>query len=306
MKAISVLGSANIDYITDVIQFPKPGETVSATNYRIENGGKGANQAVAAARLGLKTRFIACVGSDMIGKKMLEYWKEDNIDISAVTTIDGVNTGCAQICVDSNGENSIVVASGANGYLSEEVIDRHDKVLKYSDYLLLQLETPIQTSTQAAKIVKENRGTVVLNPAPAKDVPDELLKLVDIITPNETEAYSLTGIRVTDQASAQQAAKILHGKGIQTVVITLGSKGAFISDQGTLPKIIPGYKVKAVDTVAAGDTFNGALLVYLSEGYSIDRAIQFAHAAAAIAVSRHGTQRSVPNRSEVLELLATC
>lgn len=303
MKKVVVLGSANVDYITDVIQFPNPGETISATEYRVENGGKGANQAVAAARLGLKTTFICCVGSDKEGAGMIDDWRKDNIDVSTVSIIDSINTGVAQICVDSSGENSIVVAPGANMYLSEVIVDKHSAILASSDYLLLQLETPIQSNIYAARAFKKTRGTIVLNPAPAKEVPDELLEFVDIITPNETEATSLTGIKVTDQLSAERAAIVLHNKGIKTVVITLGSKGAFISERDSFSKIISGYKVQAIDTVAAGDTFNGAMLVYLSEGFSVEESVQFAHAAAAIAVSRQGAQRSIPERNEVLDFL---
>lgn len=303
MKKITVLGSANADFKSQVLTFPKPGETVMATNYCFEHGGKGANQAVACARLGAPTSFISCIGADLLGTKMLEGWKLDKIDVSGVNIIDGVDTGSAQICVDSSGENFIVINSGANRFLSEIHVEKSLKLLANSHYLLLQLETPEEASIAAAMRMKAGGGVVVLNPAPAKHVSELLLSSVDIITPNETEAFFLTGIKVLDASSAKKAAEHFHNMGIHSVIITLGSRGAFVSVEGQQSELVPGYKVSAVDTVAAGDTFNGAFLVALAENKTIAEAVRFAHAAAAIAVSRPGAQDSVPTRDEVEDFI---
>lgn len=299
MGKIVVLGSANADLTSHVHSFPRPGETVIAAESLSENGGKGANQAVACARLKADTALIACVGADSLGRKMLNDWSKDNIDVSGTNIIDDAVTGLAQICIDANGENFIVINSGANRFLSNAVVDQSRTIVDQAEYLLLQLETPIETSEYAAKIVKRNGGTVVLNPAPAKKVHQSMLECVDIITPNETEALSLTGINVNDEDSAALAAAKMHDLGIKVVIITLGSKGVFVSEKDGKSQLVPGYKVSAVDTVAAGDTFNGALLVALSNQYSLVEAARFANAAAAIAVTRNGAQNSIPSANEV-------
>ncbi|RYV03370.1 ribokinase [Shewanella sp. OPT22] len=303
MKNITVLGSSNIDYISEVKKFPKPGETILSTTYRTENGGKGANQAIACSRLGGKTTFISCVGDDKVGSGMLEDWKKDNLSVSSVEIIEDSVTGAAQITIDQKGENNIIISAGANQFLTSDVVEKHQKDIESSDFLLLQLETPTSSNVLAAKVAKQSNSTIILNPAPAKKVPQELLELVQIITPNESEASALTGIKVVDQKSAAQAAEKLHQSGVETVIITLGSQGVLVSNGKEQPKLIPAYTVTPVDTVAAGDTFNGALLIGLSEGKDIYQASDFANVAAALAVSQKGAQRSVPYRNQVEDFL---
>ena len=207
------------------------------------------------------------------------------------------------IQVSDSGENSIVISAGANAYLDESQVEDSKQEIIDSDYLLMQLETPLPGIIQAAELAKENGTKVILNPAPAQTLPDELLKNLDIITPNETEAEILTGIRVTDEQSAVKSATVFHAKGIETVLITLGSKGVYVSQQGK-GEIVPGFRVQAVDTTAAGDTFNGAFVTALLEDKPLAQAIRFAHAAAALSVTKKGAQPSIPTRKETLEFLA--
>lgn len=303
MKKLTVLGSINADHVISVSYFAKPGETLTGHSYQIAYGGKGANQAVAAARLGAKVSFIGCIGDDDIGKAMKTEFEKDGINTRPIKSIANEMTGIAMIQVAESGENSIVISAGANGYLDEAVVAEFESEIAQADYLLMQLETPLPAIIQAAKIAKENNTQVVLNPAPARELPDELLSLLDMITPNETEAEILTGVKVVDEASAKQAAQIFHQKGIQKVLITLGSKGVFVSENGQ-GEIVAGFRVNAVDTTAAGDTFNGGLVTAMLEDKPLDKAIRFAHAAAAISVTRKGAQSSIPTRQETLDFLS--
>lgn len=302
-KKLVILGSINADHVITVPHFARPGETLAGRDYRIAFGGKGANQAVAAARLGMATDFIACIGNDDIGRAMVKAFAEDGININTITTVNGEMSGIAMIQVTDSGENSIVIAAGANGCLNEAIVADFADNIAQAEALLMQLETPLSGILAAAKLAKQANTKVVLNPAPAKALPDELLAQVDMITPNETEAEILTGIQVVDEASAQQAADNFHQKGIQTVLITLGSKGVFVSQRGQKGQIVAGFRVQAVDTTAAGDTFNGALLTALLDDQTLPQAIRFAHAAAAISVTRHGAQPSIPTRQEVDDFL---
>ncbi|WP_087113222.1 ribokinase [Parendozoicomonas haliclonae] len=302
MKNILVLGSVNADHVLRLEHFPRPGETLTGSSYNVIPGGKGANQAVACARLGGQTRFMACVGEDGIGHEMVKGFAADGIDIDAVSLVSGVNTGVALIFVDNKAENCIGIAAEANNCLDEAFVQTHKDAIIESDYLLMQLETPESGIQAAATIARESGTTVVLNPAPARALSDTLLSCVDIITPNQTEAEVLTGIAVHDFDSASQAADLLHGKGIQTVLITMGSSGAFLSQkiEATVQReLISGFKVQPVDTTAAGDTFNGGFLVALSEGLSANEAIRFANACGALSVMKHGAQTSIPLRSDV-------
>lgn len=297
-----VLGSINADHILNLDAFPTPGETVTGHHYQVAFGGKGANQAVAAGRSGAKIAFIACTGDDDIGERIRKQLSCDNIDVAPVRAVKDESTGVALIFVNAEGENVIGIHAGANAALSaEQVADEHARIAD-ADALLMQLESPLESVLAAAKIAHQNNTTVVLNPAPARTLPDELLALVDIITPNETEAEKLTGIRVTNDDDAANAAQALHDKGIDTVIITLGSRGVWASQQGKGQRV-PGFRVKAVDTIAAGDTFNGALMTALLEDKPLPEALRFAHAAAAIAVTRKGAQPSVPWRKEIDEFL---
>jgi ribokinase len=292
-----VLGSINADHILNLDSFPTPGETVTGNQYQVAFGGKGANQAVAAGRSGASIAFIACTGDDDTGERVRKQLKSDNIDIAPVSVVEGESTGVALIFVNGEGENVIGIHAGANAALTTERVDAQRDIIADAQALLMQLESPVESVLAAAKIAHENHTTVVLNPAPARVLSDELLALVDIITPNETEAEKLTGIRVENNDDAACAAKALHDKGIDTVIITLGSRGVWASVNGE-GRRVPGFRVKAIDTIAAGDTFNGALVTALLEGTSLDDAIRFAHAAAAIAVTRKGAQPSVPWRIE--------
>lgn len=297
-----VLGSINADHILNLASFPTPGETVTGNHYQVAFGGKGANQAVAAGRSGADIAFIACTGDDDIGERVRRQLASDNIDVAPVRAVTGESTGVALIFVNAEGENVIGIHAGANAALSVARVEAEKERIAGAQALLMQLESPLESVLAAAKIAHQNHTTVVLNPAPARELSDELLALVDIITPNETEAEKLTGIRVENDDDAANAARALHEKGIGTVMITLGSRGVWLSQEGE-GRRVPGFKVQAIDTIAAGDTFNGAVVTALLEGTALDEAIRFAHAAAAIAVTRKGAQPSVPWREEIDEFL---
>ena len=297
-----VLGSINADHILNLESFPTPGETVTGHHYQVAFGGKGANQAVAAGRSGADIAFIACTGDDDIGERVRRQLERDRIDVAPVRAVNAQSTGVALIFVNAEGENVIGIHAGANAALSVEQVEAEKARIAGAQALLMQLESPLESVLAAAKIAHQHQTTVVLNPAPARDLPDELLSLIDIITPNETEAEKLTGIRVENDDDAAKAARVLHEKGIGIVMITLGSRGVWVSHDGQ-GRRVPGFKVQAVDTIAAGDTFNGALVTALLEGSELAQAIRFAHAAAAIAVTRKGAQPSVPWRKEIDEFL---
>ncbi|USH04494.1 ribokinase [Grimontia kaedaensis] len=298
MNKLVVLGSVNADHVLQVPSFPRPGETMHGRNYQVIPGGKGANQAVAAARLNADIGFIACVGDDPFGVNIRESFKCDGINIGGVKMQADCPTGIAMIQVSDSGENSICISAEANAKLTSEAIEPELERIRQAEYLLMQLETPLDGIELAAQIAKRHDTKVILNPAPARELPEGLLACIDIITPNETEAEVLTGVKVEDDASAKAAANVLHGKGIETVMITLGAKGVYVSQNGE-GQIVPGFRVKAMDTTAAGDTFNGAFVTGLMESMLLESAIRFAHAAAAIAVTRFGAQTSIPSREEV-------
>ena len=298
MKKIVVLGSTNTDMVIAGRKLPAPGETVSGGKFMMAPGGKGANQAVAVARLSRKKgvcEFIAKVGADLFGRETALRMKKDGIDAKLV--IDGKEpSGTALILVDSRGQNVISVALGANGALHEKDIAPYRKDIEDAAVLLLQLETPMKTVCAAAKWAHANSVPVILNPAPAATLPKRLYGCIDWITPNETEAEILTGVKVTDAASAGMATDVFLKRGVKHVVITMGAKGVYCGDGR---RIYPARKVKAVDSVAAGDTFNGALAVGIAEGKSSENAIAFAQNAAAISVTRFGAQPSIPFRREI-------
>lgn len=315
MTQLIVLGSVNADHVLQVPSFPRPGETLIGGNYQVIPGGKGANQAVAAARLNADIGFIACVGDDPFGINIRQDFAKDGINIDGVIVAENTPTGIAMIQVSATGENSICLSAEANNKLTCDQIEPHLEKIRSAKYLLTQLETPIEGIEYAAKVAKESGTRVILNPAPARPLSDSLLACVDVITPNETEAEVLTGITVTDNESAHQAALALHAKGIETVMITLGAKGVWVSHGGQgneggqgnkngKGELIAGFRVEATDTTAAGDTFNGALVTGLLEDMPLERAIKFAHAAAAISVTRFGAQTSIPSRSETDTFLA--
>ena len=301
-KRIIVIGSSNTDMIIKLPKIPVPGETCIGGIFCTAAGGKGANQAVAAARAGGEVVFVACVGDDIFGKEAVGGFKRDNIDTDFIKISTGIPSGVALIFVDEKGENSIAVASGANANLTPDDIKEAANAFSGADILLMQLETPLETVKAAAEKAVKSGIPVILNPAPAKPLGDDILKNISIITPNETEAEILTGIKVTDELSASKAADILIGKGIPTVLITMGSKGVFAVTKG-FREMIPSFKVDAVDTTAAGDVFNGVLAVMLAGNMQLGDAVRIANAAAAISVTRMGAQPSAPYRKEIEEFM---
>lgn len=272
---LAVLGSINADHILNLSTFPRPGETVIGKQYQVAFGGKGANQAVAAGRSGANISFIACVGEDDIGQRIRQQLAEDNIDVTQVKAVAGESTGVALIFVNSEGENSIGIHAGANASLTPARVKEHQQTIADADALLMQLESPLDSVLAAAKIAHQHQTKVILNPAPATTLSDELLSLIDMITPNETEAEILTGVHIASDEDAARAAAVLHNKGIASVLITLGSRGVWLSEEGRSQRIA-GFKVDAVDTIAAGDTFNGALITALLEGVAMPQAVRFA------------------------------
>jgi ribokinase len=297
-SSIVIIGSSNTDMVIKSPHLPAPGETILGGTFFMNAGGKGANQAVAAARLGGKVSFIAKVGNDIFGKQALQHFKKEGIDVSAVFRDKKNPSGIALITVDDHGENCIAVASGANAALMPADIKKSKSKIKSASVLLMQLETPVDTVICASSLAAGNNIKVILNPAPAAVLPDSILKNISIITPNEKEAEMLTGIVVHDIPSAELAAHVLHKKGIATVIITLGAKGALLFHENKF-SLIDSPEVNAVDSTAAGDVFNGALAVALSENKSMSDAVKFACKAASISVTRLGAQASAPFRNEL-------
>ena len=303
-KNILVVGSSNTDMIIKLARIPRPGETILGGEFVIAAGGKGANQAVGAARAGGQVTFIARVGQDMFGEQAVSGFVKDGIDVEYVFRDKTSPSGVALIFVAQDGENSIAVASGANGRLSSADVKKAKSAFAGAAVLVMQLETPLETVETAAELAAKAGVRVILNPAPARPLPDSLLRRVSILTPNESEAELLTGVRVINAASAAKAADKLLAKGVETVIVTLGAKGALVACRGG-QEIVPGFVVQAVDTTAAGDIFNGALAVALAEGQPLAAAVRFANAAAAISVTRLGAQPSAPKRKEIEKLLKT-
>jgi ribokinase len=301
---ILVVGSSNTDMIIKLGRIPQPGETILGGEFSTAAGGKGANQAVAAARAGGDVTFIARVGRDMFGEKAVAGFVQDGIHVQHVTRDPSAPSGVALIFVAKDGENSIAVAGGANGRLSPADVKKAKGSIAGAKAVVMQLETPLKTVQAAAELAAQAEVPVILNPAPAQKLPGELLKLVSILTPNETEAELLTGIAVTNEKSAARAADALLAQGVETVIITLGARGAYVAAASTR-ELVPGFRVKPVDTTAAGDVFNGALAVALGEGRPLLEAVRFANAAAAISVTRLGAQPSAPGRKEIETLLAS-
>ncbi len=297
-KKIVVIGSANTDLVIKAKRIPEPGETILGGTFLMTPGGKGANQAVAVARLGGDVSFVAKVGNDMFADQSLKEYGRDKIDTSNIIRDSSAPSGVALICVDEKGENSIVVAPGANNMLSKKDVDAVKGKVEQAGYLLMQLETPMEVVEHAADIASKSDVRVVLNPAPAAALPVELIKRLYLITPNRTESQLLTGITVDGWEGAEEAADALLTQGVQNVVITLGSMGSLVKN-ASITERIPAKKVEAVDTTAAGDTFNGALCVALSEGKDLVEAVRFATAASAISVTRMGAQSSIPYRYEL-------
>jgi ribokinase len=303
MKQILVIGSSNTDMVIKTSKLPAPGETILGGTFLLNPGGKGANQAVAAARLGGKVTFIGKRGNDLFGNQTVGLLMREGIETEYIVKDPELPSGVALITVDSNGENSIVVAPGSNANLYPD--DLPSNLFNGCEYeiLLLQLEIPIVTDEHAAKMANRCGMRVILNPAPAQELSDSLLKNVWLLTPNEVEAEALTGVEIRDTVSAERSARSLQARGVKNIIITLGEKGLFIMSD-SFSGMIEGIKVNAIDTTAAGDVFNGALAVALAEGKGLKEAAVFANKAAAISVTRLGAQASAPFRNE-LELTET-
>lgn len=300
MKRIVVIGSSNTDMVVKAPRLPAAGETVLGGEFMMNAGGKGANQAVAAARYGGRVSFVARVGDDMFGRQTLAAMRGDGIDTSYVA-VDRVHaSGVALISVNAEGENSIVVASGANMALGRGDIDRAAGEIRAADVVLMQLEVPVAAVEYAAEIAAEAGVPVILNPAPApaETLGTELLSRLEVMTPNRSEAARISGLEVSDMASARRAAEAIHAMGVRNVVITLGGDGSLVYD-GARFEHVEAVRVEAVDTTAAGDTFNGVLAVCMAEGRTLVEAARAAGAAAAISVTRMGAQTAAPTRAEV-------
>lgn len=298
MKKITVVGSSNTDMVVKSKRLPLPGETIGGGAFLMNPGGKGANQAVATARLGAKTVFVAKTGNDVFGRKSISTFENEGIDTRFVSSDSTEPSGVALIMVDDHGENSIVVAPGANAKLLPEDIEKAKEEISTSEILLMQLEIPMPAVEAAAEIAYASGVKVVLNPAPVQVLSAELLKKLYLITPNRGEAELLSGIKITGLESAEKAARAIAAKGVQNVIITLGSEGSFILDNGEA-YLVKAYEVETVDTTGAGDTFNGAICSALVEGKSMREAVNFASKASAIVVTRMGAQSSIPTRREV-------
>ncbi len=297
-KKIVVIGSCNTDMVIKAERLPIPGETILGGTFLMNPGGKGANQAVAASRLGGNVSLISKTGNDVFGKQSVVLYNSENVNTEYVFSDSKLPSGVALITVDSNGENCIVVASGANANLKPADIDKAIKAIDNGDIVLMQLEIPLETVEYVAELASAKGKIVILNPAPARALSNKLLSNIDLIIPNKSEAEILSGIKVSDIETAKQAADIIAKKGVDNVVITLGSQGALIREKGSF-HFVAAHKVVAVDTTAAGDTFCGAICVGLSEGKTILESVILAVKASAITVTRMGAQSSLPNRSEL-------
>ncbi len=300
-KKIVVVGSCNTDMVIKADRLPVPGETILGGTFFMNPGGKGANQAVAAARMGGQVTLISKTGNDVFGKQSVMLYKSENIKTDFIFSDPNQPSGVALITVDSNGENCIVVASGANASLSPADINKARTEIESSDLVLMQLEIPLETVEFVAEMANKKGIKVILNPAPARALSELLLKNLYIIIPNKTEAEILSGIKVTDVESAQRAADIISAKGVDIVVITLGAQGALIKEHDTY-HFVEAFRVDTLDTTAAGDAFCGSFCVGLSEGKPILESVQLAAKAAALTVTRMGAQGSIPFRSELASL----
>ena len=302
MKKILILGSSNTDMTVKTPALPAPGETVLGGVFTMSAGGKGANQAVAAKRVGGAVSFVCKVGNDVFGDNSVKHYEDEGIDVSGILRSDKPS-GVALITVDKDAENCIVVASGANLDFTDEDITASEAALRSCDILLMQLEIPVPTVLKAARIAHEAGAFVVLNPAPYAELPEEIFKYISLFIPNETELASFSGMPVTDKESAAAAAKVLFGKGVGNMIVTMGSKGSLILDGGE-PQFVLARKVKAVDTTGAGDTYCGSICVALSEGKTLKEAAEFASAVSALSVTKMGAQTAIPTRAEAEAFMA--
>ncbi|MHB1004430.1 MAG: ribokinase [Chloroflexota bacterium] len=301
-RTVVVVGSANVDLIGRASRLPGPGETVLGEGFAMLPGGKGANQAVACARLGANSRFVGRIGRDAFGDFVLERMRREGVDTACLGRDAEVATGVALINVDAQGRNSILVAPGANGRLSPADVELASAALA-ADALLLQLEIPLPAVAKAAALARAQGAVVILNPAPARTLPDELWGLVDVLTPNQSELCLLSGLPVDGRAACERAARSLLERGVRAVVVTLGAEGALLVSDGTVVQVAA-YPVHVIDTTGAGDAFSAGLAVALAEGRSLREAISFANATGGLSTTALGAQEALPTRAQVETLLA--
>ena len=301
---ITVIGSANTEMIFRAPAIPAAGETILGSSFSISPGGRGVNQAIAAARAGGTVVFIGRTGNDIFGDQVIKVLQQEGINTDYLIKDDSLASGFSSIILNARGESGITVTPGANSNLSENDLLQAKDAISSADIVLLQLDIPIKTIKFAADFARSSGVRVILNPSPALPVSNELLKLISILTPDSSQAEILTGIKITDERSAELAGRILLERGFNRVIITLPSKGAMVIDNGGAEHV-PGFRMNTVDTSAANDVFNGNLAVGLAEGKNFYEAVLFANAAAALSASRSGTLPSIPARNEILEVLKT-
>ena len=297
---VIVVGSLNMDLVVRAPKIPRPGETVLGSDFKQVPGGKGANQADAASKLGAETAMLGAVGKDSMGDQLIQALKKDGVNVEMVLKKENLPTGVAAIVVEDSGNNAITVAPGANSALTPDDLSGMEKVFEKAKVMLVQLETPIDTVKASLRVARKNNVTTILNPAPATELDDEIFSLVDILTPNETELELLSGMETDSIEKVEAAGKHLLKKGVSKLIVTLGSQGS-IHIEKDFVRLHPAYSVKAVDTTAAGDSFNAALAVSLAKGEPMENAITFATKVGAMTVTKHGAQTSLPLMGEVLE-----
>lgn len=300
MNNIAVIGSINLDTTIRTENFPKPGETIHSKEVFTNGGGKGANQAIAAARNGARVSFIGAVGNDEGGKALVDLLEQDGINTSGIDHLDNARTGSAYVTVDDNGENSIVIYGGANQEVTNEhILDNH-QLISTSDYVIAQLETNLSSIEKSFEIAQKESVLTILNPAPAPEfLPEQIVQATDILVPNEIELETISGIKIADEEDLLAAAEKIHELGVRVLIVTLGNKGSFYSISGEKTGVVPAFKVNAVDTTAAGDTFIGAFASKLSHDLkNIEEAIKYGNKAASLTVQRYGAQPAIPYDSE--------
>ena len=303
MPHVVVVGSLNMDLVVSVPRMPAAGETIFGNDFQIFPGGKGANQAVAAARLGARVTMIGRVGQDAFGDRLIAQLRSDGVDVTRVAADPKNATGVAMIALEKSGQNSIIVASGANMCLTPEEVALAWRTLEDIDVLIMPLEVPVECIEEASRLAKNSGARVVLNPAPVHPFPDDLLGRVDVLVPNESETTLLTKMPVNTKAQAEEAARSLQARGAKAIVLTLGERGALLLDQDSPARYFPAHPVEVVDTTGAGDAFVAALAVGLAEGGSLIEAVRLANATGALTVTKKGAQPAIPNRKEVNHLL---
>ena len=297
MRDILVIGSSNTDLIATMENFPVKGETIEGLVFQQAMGGKGANQAMAAHKSGGNVSFVTCLGNDINGRSAIDYYKQEGLDVTLSLLIDDVPSGTAMIWVDSKGDNSIVIIPGANAKLNSDYILKLEEHITKASVVVLQMEIPLQTIETICSLAHKNNTMVMLNVAPATQLSDNLLQTIDILVVNKNEAETLTGIKV-ETGKEEVVVDLLLDKGVKTVLLTLGEKGSILKNQGNI-YFVPAYRVKAIDTTAAGDTFCGAFIAEYMRKQDFVKALEFATAASAICVTRMGAQPSIPNQAEV-------